>query len=478
MSNLAIALSPARMNAAAQLAAALVIFWPVWHWYCLRTCDRSDEPLGILALLTLIAIIGRRLSGSHLSEPDAPLSQALSARTMALTCGLLAAYCCSLACAPPAVSAILALIAIVYFLTNTSKMRQFSAGECALLTLSLPLVASLNFYAGYPLRLLACDLASILLNLGGLAVHTRGTEILSSASVVGIDPPCSGIKMLWMSIYIAATLSGIRQLRLFPTLRMLFLSVLVAIGANAVRVSSLFYLESGIITVQEPWHQLLHTGIGASSFAASVLILMKASLSIPTQEPRLTVSRNQKENGAETPKHQFLLTIALVLSCTLAALEPFFLTIPPTPVLDSEDFLSWPSTFEGQRITQVPMSELNQKYADNFPGKIAVFRTGKSRIVFRWVTIATRQLHSSETCYRAGGYKITWLPEYIDSSKVKWSVFEAINENERLRVRERVFDSSGQNWTDLSSWYWAALLNQSKSPWWVVSEIQSLATPN
>src|SRR5207302_1505837 len=38
---------------AALLAAT---FYPVWHWYVLRYSDRSDEPLGILALLTALVI--------------------------------------------------------------------------------------------------------------------------------------------------------------------------------------------------------------------------------------------------------------------------------------------------------------------------------------------------------------------------------------------------------------------------------------
>ncbi len=31
-------------------------FWPVWQWYFERLTDPSDEPLGIIAVLTLLAL--------------------------------------------------------------------------------------------------------------------------------------------------------------------------------------------------------------------------------------------------------------------------------------------------------------------------------------------------------------------------------------------------------------------------------------
>jgi hypothetical protein len=52
-----------RMTAVLQLIAAILAFWPIWFWYCERISDRSDEPLGVLALITVIALSWGKLTG-------------------------------------------------------------------------------------------------------------------------------------------------------------------------------------------------------------------------------------------------------------------------------------------------------------------------------------------------------------------------------------------------------------------------------
>lgn len=41
------------------IVAQLAAFWPVWCWYVSRMTDGSDEPLGILALITVLVLAGR-----------------------------------------------------------------------------------------------------------------------------------------------------------------------------------------------------------------------------------------------------------------------------------------------------------------------------------------------------------------------------------------------------------------------------------
>ena len=47
---------------AALLVLQALAFWPVWQWYLRRMVDGSDEPFGVLALLSAIAIILARRS--------------------------------------------------------------------------------------------------------------------------------------------------------------------------------------------------------------------------------------------------------------------------------------------------------------------------------------------------------------------------------------------------------------------------------
>lgn len=366
------------------------------------------------------------------------------------------------------VSALFAMAVIGICLCRADNRYRPIFGDSALIILSLPMVASLNFYLGYPMRVLACHLASAMLNLGGLAVSAQGTEILSNNSIVGIDPPCSGIKMLWVALYLTATFASVRGLKTLPTIKVLVLSLVAAIAANALRVSSLFYVESGIIEVGTAWHSIVHSGVGVAVFALSAAVLMKITYSLPESELIQQIATPKTQTPDATAKHAPILIISFISLCMLAASIPLIYRSEPIKESNSV-FAGWPTQFEGQRLQQVKLSELTERFAQEFPGKIAVYTTGKSRIVYRWVTQATRQLHPSSTCYKASGYEIKWLPENLDANNNKWAAFEATKGSEKLLVRERLFDQEGHSWTDVSSWYWSAVLNQSKSPWWSVS---------
>jgi exosortase/archaeosortase family protein len=475
-------LNDSRLSAFVQLAASLIAFWPVWRWYCERSLDRSDEPLSLVALVTVLALSFFRLWQSRKSEPDSLLPRArqpensgctaIDLATTVLLILLMLLYCGLSGWAPPAISLLIAFAVVVTCLCRTGRIAPPTAGDCALLVLSCPLLSALNFYAGYPLRVLATKLAAVILNLGGLVVHTQGAEIISSCTVVGIDPPCSGIKMLWAAVYIAATLAALLRLQLLPTLKILILAFGAAIAANAIRVSSLFYLESGLIEIAHPFHELVHISIGSVVFILPVLWLLKLAFDASKPQPAVTKAKAvailpgaRKKLGA--------LTLVFMLSASVAAAVPF-LVKGQAPSGSSRTFNGWPRQFEGQQLKEVPLSSLNQRFAREFPGKIAVFSTGRSRIVFRWVTQPTRQLHDAANCYRAGGYAITWRREFVDAANNKWSVFQASKDSENLYVRERIFDESGTSWTDVSSWYWAAVLKQSSSPWWAVSVAEPL----
>lgn len=450
--------------------AALIAFWPVWYWYCQRVFDRSDEPLGIVALITFLGLIlWRRRQIASL------LSQERSCRELLLALALVVLYCMLRPVAPDMVLALIAILAVGICLLPTKALARPVLGDWILLLLSLPLIASLNFYTGYPLRVVACHVAASLLNLGGLAVSAQGAEILCNNSVVGIDQPCSGIKMLWVATYLAATLCSIRRLNVLATVKVLTLALVAAIIANAIRVSSLFYTETKIVDVGEVWHGVLHAGIGVAVFALLAAMILATVVKVSKVE--------RDEAGAAKPCTRRsdsldmvspLVPAAFAVACCTAMIMPLLGQPIDVAVSNDNTFSGWPARFEGRKLNEVPLSPLNARFANGFPGRIAVFSDGDSRVIFRWVTQATRQLHPSANCYKAGGYQIKWLPEYIDRDNHKWTAFEAARGEQRLLVRERIFDSKGHSWTDASSWYWSAVLKRSHSPWWAVSTAKRL----
>ena len=68
------------------------------------------------------------------------------------------------------------------------------------------------------------------------------------------------------------------------------------------------------------------------------------------------------------------------------------------------------------------------------------------------------------------GYDVRPLPVRVDEASARWSCFEATRGEESLRVCERIYDETGNTWTDVSSWYWAAAMStKTGAPWWAIT---------
>ncbi len=76
--------------------------------------------------------------------------------------------------------------------------------------LALPLLASLQFYAGYPLRAITAEASRWLLQGLGLAVERSGASLLVDGRLVLVDAPCSGVQLLWFA-YCAASAAALWQ---------------------------------------------------------------------------------------------------------------------------------------------------------------------------------------------------------------------------------------------------------------------------
>lgn len=158
-----------------------------------------------------------------------------------------------------------------------------------------------------------------------------------------------------------------------------------------------------------------------------------------------------------------------IVACAVAALMPFLSARSGS----SENagalaFPGWPAEFEGKTLTELPLTELEQRFNADFPGKIGRFTDGKREIVIRWVTEATRKLHPASDCFQGLGYSVKPLPLHRDVKGSLWSSFAATKGSDRLRVYERIKSEAGETWTDVSAWYWAAL-RHGQGGWWAIT---------
>lgn len=249
-----------RLNSIAWTRVMLVCMalavWPVWRWYALRTIDGSDEPCGLLALATLVFVAVR--NGVRLPSDE----QQLIAPSV-----LLAVYALTFTSLSPLPRAVIAVAAFgVLFLRG-----QTAVAHWGLLALSLPVIATVQFYAGYPLRIVAAEGAAAALRMLEFAVTREDTTLHWGGETIMVDAPCSGIRMLWFGAYLAASVACWNRLGNLRSMVLFGAAFLLVIGANVVRATALFFKEAGIVALPE-W---THAGIGLLAFAGAALLIVR-----------------------------------------------------------------------------------------------------------------------------------------------------------------------------------------------------------
>jgi len=232
--------------------------WPVARWYAARVSDGSDEPWGLAALAAAILFAPR-------TGWTEPVERGIAWRL----CGIVALYVASYAFLPPLGRAVLAVTALGVAVGR----RGFPLAWWSLLVLSLPLVASLQFYLGYPLRLAVTEFCVPLLRIGGLHVLAEGTALHWAGETVIVDAPCSGIHMLWTGLFLAASLACWQKLDVRQTFRLLRQASLAVFVANVLRAAALFCIESKLW----PSPAWAHEGVGLLLFGCAAIAIFLAS---------------------------------------------------------------------------------------------------------------------------------------------------------------------------------------------------------
>ena len=233
----------------AWLALHAAALWPHWRWAAARLMDGSDDPLGIAALVVLLFVVVKL-------EPQ--LRAAPKPGWLLLSLAATGGATLALFGAPALVGALLAALALAAGLRSFMPSGQAVLPMAGLAVLSLPVVSSLQFYAGFPLRVVTAQLSTWLLQAIGLAAERSGTAMVVQGRLVIVDAPCSGVQMVWMAYFCAcavAAFSGLRDRQLLA--RLPWVGVLVMAG-NVLRNSVLVALEAQ----QEQVAEAVHQGVG------------------------------------------------------------------------------------------------------------------------------------------------------------------------------------------------------------------------
>ena len=240
---------PVVVTAPAWLAIHALALWPQGAWAARRIADGSDDPLGVAALAVLLLWLWQARESLR-ATPRLTWLGAAGALTVAATT--------SLFFVPPLAAALLAALAISAHVVAWLPDRSPRAALAGLILLALPLIASLQFYAGYPLRVFTAQFSAWLLQAAGIAAERSGTAMTVNAQLIVVDAPCSGVQMAWLAYFAACSVALFTQRRDGAFLRRLPLVGLLVLTGNVLRNTTLVALEAHPAPLA-PW---AHEAIG------------------------------------------------------------------------------------------------------------------------------------------------------------------------------------------------------------------------
>src|SRR5215467_13395370 len=140
-------------------ALILTATWDAWRWYVLRVWDSPEEAASLALTVAFLGTLGiARRPSEAMPLPLVPVAL------------LLAAFAASYALLPPIARAAIAITATLYCCHLAAFKERPPVAFWGLVALALPVVPSLQFMLGYPMRLVSAALTVGLLQAHGLAV--------------------------------------------------------------------------------------------------------------------------------------------------------------------------------------------------------------------------------------------------------------------------------------------------------------------
>lgn len=436
----------------AWLLLPAVALWPVWLWSLRRMSDGSDDPYGVVALAMLLLCLWRERRHFSAAPRPAWLLASLTFSVLAIGTGALL---------PALARGVLAVLAVIAAALALRGPRQPALAWLGLGLLALPILSSLQFFAGYPLRVITAEVSVWLLRGVGLVVERQGSTLDVGGQLVMVDAPCSGIHMAWVAYFCAFASAAWLRLGDGHLLRRLPLLGLLVLAGNSLRNTLLVLQETG----QSSWPGWMHEATGLLVFVgvcALVLRLITAGAPLP-----VVVSSRPAGQTLGTGWQWSLaaLFVALGVWSTLARPLPSESAAPA--------FVEWPQRFEGELLRPLALSPVEQRFVADFPGAIARFSVGERAVTLRHVTAATRKLHPAADCFRGLGYRIEAITLRQRPAAVGLQrCFVASGKGPALSVCEYIEDAAGRSFSDHSAWYWSAIVGASPGPWRAVTVAQ------
>ena len=120
------------------------------------------------------------------------------------------------------------------------------------------------------MRRVAALATAHLLRMQGVPAIADGAAIAWAGQQMSVDAPCSGLKMLWTALVLAAVVSCQSRWGWRATAATSALAVTISLAANVWRACALFFVETHPAAPE--W---LHHGVGLVCFGAAAAIVAR-----------------------------------------------------------------------------------------------------------------------------------------------------------------------------------------------------------
>lgn len=423
----------------------------LWAWWFARIGEPLDAGMAAWAALAVFIVDAWRRNGWKATRP--------SARAYALAAFGLAAYWVARPFLPISLCGLFGVLGGVSLLVPATRDQgEFPAPLAGLAVAGLPTLFIADLFLGVPLRAVSTFGATALLRLTGLEVVRNGMEIAVGGVPVWVDAPCAGVAMLGTGVVLALVLAQVWRLRTGRTVGVCALAVVAVCLANAARVAVLTMCASMGLKLGSAAHEV----VGGIALLAALLLVVCVPHGGNVQKGVDDVRTPKAEGWGRILAMTAFFSVAVLCMVCRPSVR--------STVNDAEtaQFPGWPETFDGDVLVEEPQSEFEEKFAQNFPGRIGRFRAGRRTVILRWTTRPTHRVHGAAYCLRATGWYIEPLPLEGDGAGA-WSAFRATRGGETLNVHEQVRGADGTTFADVPDWFFNALLGRTAGPWWIVT---------
>jgi len=260
---------PVRLQAPHWLALHVLALWPHGVYLVRRAFDGSDDPLGLVALFAVVVLV---VSQRQRLRPTPHLGWLIVALVLALL-----ANGAWWAGAPSLASALLAALSLAGALLAWWPRDTAKAPLLGLVVLALPWLATLQFYLGWPLRVLTAQLSAWSLQLAGFVAERSGASMLVNGQLVIVDAPCSGVQMAWFAYFAACACAAGAGLHDRAFVRRAPWVGLLVLAGNVLRNSVLVALESRPQGIAAAWHETIGLAVLACVCAAVWALMQRGS---------------------------------------------------------------------------------------------------------------------------------------------------------------------------------------------------------